>query len=768
MRCITGFVEKVIAESVSLLRFRNARAWCFGDSPRMRLACVSICLLVACGGSRHSAPDGAVGDGAADASSDAGVDAPPDATPCVTPDDRDGDGVCDSNDVCPDVPDPGQADLDGDHVGWMCDPVESITLDGQGLPAFVQASIHEDTFAARTQFQCSGPPTCGHALVQVGPAGVVIARSDSLAAADAWQATATTSWLDGPLVTPDDRVLWSRGYGSGDTGDFDLATRTFTTRANGVFKDDDVYRSADVYSGSSLEAVALSTTSDFLTQNLVEVGSGAALTTVATAQGFTGETSAFALAIPGTNRALVPVRTNYADGVKVYTRGASGLADVMAGGLPLTGLAELEALPVDGATQGYCAQRGSSVYAVGWDAGGNVTTYALPISSCLNVAATDRAGVRIFSQGTGAGRVVGYVYGGTLHNLTTADSAFYANDTLPLLITTFTGVWEIAADGTWSQLISNVDTPLAAMSGDTINILAHHAYPNGNGYGDWILTRIKSGQAPQSVTLVTNEVNGIDARLATSVEGAALVDWNDQPVIVPSQSMTPVLSPFARMSGGIRDGHTVVFAQHVDGTGAPYEYTEVNGSPQFTLLDASGTGPDGWVLDIGPTHHATSWFVYSNTSAGCKIARFTASGLDSVGCATYASAVRMLGTRADGVMVATDGTSIYLFTASGAQRLGPSTSSTYDYAILDTSVQPPVLVGWNGSSSSQELVCLATHPDRCWLVPSPMFTSVVETVASATAHGGDGSIQLVLATQLATMQVTLTILRTIGPGTVTP
>jgi len=40
---------------------------------------------------------------------------------CDACDDRGGDGVCDADDVCPDVPDPGQGDSDGDGIGDACD-----------------------------------------------------------------------------------------------------------------------------------------------------------------------------------------------------------------------------------------------------------------------------------------------------------------------------------------------------------------------------------------------------------------------------------------------------------------------------------------------------------------------------------------------------------------------------------------------------------------------------------------------------------------------
>jgi hypothetical protein len=44
--------------------------------------------------------------------------------------DSDGDGVPDSSDVCPDVPDPGQEDLDADGAGDACD----LDVDGDGVP----------------------------------------------------------------------------------------------------------------------------------------------------------------------------------------------------------------------------------------------------------------------------------------------------------------------------------------------------------------------------------------------------------------------------------------------------------------------------------------------------------------------------------------------------------------------------------------------------------------------------------------------------------
>ncbi len=69
------------------------------------------------------------------------IDAPPvpDAVDgMITPTDRDGDGIPDTSDNCPDVANPDQGDEDGDKIGDACDPcpISSATADsdGDGVP----------------------------------------------------------------------------------------------------------------------------------------------------------------------------------------------------------------------------------------------------------------------------------------------------------------------------------------------------------------------------------------------------------------------------------------------------------------------------------------------------------------------------------------------------------------------------------------------------------------------------------------------------------
>ncbi|MES2154047.1 MAG: thrombospondin type 3 repeat-containing protein [bacterium] len=60
----------------------------------------------------------------------------------VTPTDKDGDGIADIVDDCPGIPDPDQTDFDGDHIGDVCD----ADLDGDGVPQSggLPGSFHDD------------------------------------------------------------------------------------------------------------------------------------------------------------------------------------------------------------------------------------------------------------------------------------------------------------------------------------------------------------------------------------------------------------------------------------------------------------------------------------------------------------------------------------------------------------------------------------------------------------------------------------------------
>jgi hypothetical protein len=241
----------------------------------------------------------------------------------------------------------------------------------------------------------------------------------------------------------------------------------------------------------------------------------------------------------------------------------------------------------------------------------------------------------------------------------------------------------------------------------------------------------------------------------TTFEGAALVHAQGD-FVVPSQSMTAIASPVGEMDGGIRDGRTVVFARNTLTTmGGAYAYSEVNGAPQFTLLDTAGLAMEGHVLE-----EAGHDFVYKNAATGCRVARFAgASGntLQSIACVESFS-FRVIGTRADGVVLARDGTYTYALSSTAAQRIGPS-----GQAVFETDSFPRVVVAWTGQhNGNNQFACLAMEPQRCWTWPSG---GIGEERWRASA-AGTGRFEYVRSSQPAVGQVTFTVVRSIGPGNV--
>jgi hypothetical protein len=140
--------------------------------------------------------------------------------------------VCDELDVCPDAPDPGQADLDGDGSGWMCDPVESVPIATASLSIEISAAIHRDTFAAVLRSDCSSN-ACRYQVVAASAEASSSVLSGSSDPRDEWLASADA--IVGPYVSRDQRVYLSRARDLQlDTGELELAQRTYgVQRANG-------------------------------------------------------------------------------------------------------------------------------------------------------------------------------------------------------------------------------------------------------------------------------------------------------------------------------------------------------------------------------------------------------------------------------------------------------------------------------------------------------------------------------------------------------
>jgi hypothetical protein len=108
-----------------------------------------VLVCGACGGG-SAREDAVTADGVV---TDAMIDA---AGGCPAGTDQDGDGICDADDVCPTIQDPGQFDLDGDGFGWACDDKESITIP-RNLSGSTLVSLFVDTEPFVAAFTECGP-----------------------------------------------------------------------------------------------------------------------------------------------------------------------------------------------------------------------------------------------------------------------------------------------------------------------------------------------------------------------------------------------------------------------------------------------------------------------------------------------------------------------------------------------------------------------------------------------------------------------------------
>ncbi|HET9992486.1 MAG TPA: hypothetical protein VFQ65_28330, partial [Kofleriaceae bacterium] len=113
-------------------------------------------------------------------------------------------------------------DLDGDGLGWECDPVEHISLANAPNGLVWMRWLADTTFAVHVGFNCAGYTCTDHAAVEVRPDHAMIRRSDSGLPEDAWLKNAM---IGGPCID-EDHVAWWSSSSLAKTGTIE-ATGTF-------------------------------------------------------------------------------------------------------------------------------------------------------------------------------------------------------------------------------------------------------------------------------------------------------------------------------------------------------------------------------------------------------------------------------------------------------------------------------------------------------------------------------------------------------------
>jgi hypothetical protein len=142
----------------------------------------------------------------------------------------------------------------------------------------------------------------------------------------------------------------------------------------------------------------------------------------------------------------------------------------------------------------------------------------------------------------------------------------------------------------------------------------------------------------------------------------------------------------------------------------------------------------------------SDWFAYG-ASGLCNLAQIVYNGdtptlAHQLACTYEPDLLNVYGwerTASGDLVVEIDGPgneaySIYTLGADTATKAisVPAPHETYDLRVeLDTSVWPPVVVGWGGTDPSGGFECLARQPDRCWSVP----TTAGSPMSVVAGHG---------------------------------
>lgn len=711
---------------------------------KLARALVVVVAAAACnGGGSSGGTDAGPG---TDADDDGGT--APDADPMA---DSDGDGVLDDVDLCPAVADPAQVDLDGDHIGWMCDAVESTTIPFTGELGFMPVAARGNTMGAELAYACvSG--ACSHASFTVGPGGISRANGQ------------TDAWLNGSprlgFVGAENHVLWS--LSDGVLGDQDASNDTFTprkTRAILGFSGDGVAR---YERGQLLVLSSEPVDSSLDSYALLEPQANGAVATIATSS------SAFVRpTIVGHNppRLVFGVSESGNRSVREFVPGGNSSQPIVVDGTPLSNANVVQVMtrPTLGGMFGFCIEQAGKRYIVETNHE-QLRAYEAPIPSCAVSAQQTNDHQLTLISGVDSAFIV---LNGVIHPLAISEYLELIGTGVPAVITKRTGstsaVYVVDATGALHPLTSDGIASNVAREGDTLHFLSLHV-------ANVVLARYRNGTTTEvPLPAIPSHEHW---SVFTTKEGAALLSTASTALVWPSQASVATPIDFDNMNVLVRGGATLFIASHNDPRSQPalYSYAEVGGVPQYTALtpevvqNVSFTmtlAPLGYSLPVGSdVLPVTDWFSYTK-NGDCRLVwpMVTGTAVSLVGSVSCAGGVGIRGVTASGTSVvdvagAASPEQLYLLDGHTLTKVVEGRFLKFLY----TAPESPVLLGWAGLDvGGNRFVCGATHPDRCWSTPAdPIVWGPLVPAQSDGLH--------VLFSNNIQGSMSFTSIRTFGPG----
>jgi len=660
-------------------------------------------LVAACGSPHaglgsdagHGDAPGVVADASIDARPDAPPDAPPDAAlppPCST-----------------------TVDLDGDGLGWECDPVEHISIPNTEGGSGPTAHLYDGVFAAVFGTHCNSGPCTDRVAIEVRPDRAMVRRSDSGLPEDAWL---KASSVGGPCVDAEHSVWWS-STATGMTGTLS-SLGVFSPIASPLLDGCVTIGDETVLLGMATNPLVDAPMTSLM------VPSGGALLPFASADFgslYINPTIGigFAPAILG-----IAGRSSSSTAMLMQARpGELTPSEVLVDGAPTTVVDVAERLPsTDNDAHGelnarspvsqFFVRRNSKAYIVAITA----TTVQWWLLPRTDLSCSRSPSDVVYCLAAEAPQVLSlYIVHG---NAVVPVFEHVENDDPAAMIEVFGSTlqvirfgesyWAVDAAGDVTLLTASLVRTRRSLRDDAVVVTGVSAT------GSLVLVRYRPALGREEITIE----NGIDAGFTPSVfltaEGDTIIGGAANLYVVQATFNVglPLLGAATGVAGFARGDTTVVIANN-----ALYAYDELGPGPRLTQLVAPL--PNQHAVPLDPDHGApTNYFAYGAGTA--RVARIAYTGMTPTlverSCVDVPEATRMYGRTHDGVPVAAcmNLTESYVLALTTSQ---PEVTAHYGGLVmfyLDHRFAEHPVVAYSGRAwtSGHDTICLASHPERCW------------------------------------------------------